>query len=186
MSNDHTVTNTTAAQVVDFWRDAGAARWFRKDEAFDAQFRERFLATHEAAARGELNDWRDSANGSLALLILLDQFPRNSFRNTARMFATDAMAREVARAAIDAGFDRQIAAEMRAFMYLPFEHSESVADQDRSIELTAGLDNETKRYAVMHRDIISRFGRFPHRNAVLGRVTTPDEQKFLDEGGFAG
>lgn len=176
----------TAADVVAFWRDAGPARWFRKDAAFDAAFRARFLAAHEAASRGERGEWADSADGALALLILLDQFPRNSFRDTARMFATDAQAREVARAAIEAGFDAQVEPALRAFFYLPLMHSELLADQDRSVQLNRPLADESLRFAVMHRDIIEKFGRFPHRNAVLGRATTPDEQRFLDHGGFAG
>ncbi|MBI2770969.1 MAG: DUF924 family protein [Burkholderiales bacterium] len=176
----------TAADVLAFWREAGPGRWFRKDDAFDESFRARFLAAHEAAARGELDAWGGSDDGALALLILLDQFPRNAFRQSARMFATDAKAREVARAAISAGFDTQADAALRAFFYLPFMHSELLADQDRSVELNRPLGDESLRYAVMHRDIIEKFGRFPHRNAVLGRATTPDEQRFLDQGGFSG
>ncbi|HSV46069.1 MAG TPA: DUF924 family protein [Ramlibacter sp.] len=176
----------TAADVVAFWRAAGPDRWFRKDQAFDTQFRERFLAAHEAAARGEHGDWAQDADGALALLILLDQFPRNAFRGSARMFATDAQARAVAVAALAAGHDQQVAPELRNFFYLPFSHSEALADQDRAVTLARALDSDTLRWAILHREIIERFGRFPHRNAVLGRSTTPEEQRFLDEGGFAG
>lgn len=175
-----------ASDVLDFWREAGPERWFRKDEAFDARFRERFLATHEAAACGALDAWANSADGALALLILLDQFPRNAFRGTPRMYATDAKAREIARRAVDAGFDRQVEPSPRSFFYLPFMHSERLEDLDRCVELTRPLGEESHRYAVHHRGIVERFGRFPHRNAVLGRQSTPDEEAFLAGGGFGG
>lgn len=172
--------------VVAFWRDAGPSRWFKKDEAFDQTFRDRFLAAHEAASRGDLDAWQRTAEGALALCILLDQFPRNSFRGSPRMFATDAKAREVARAAVDAGFDTQVDESLRQFFYLPFMHSERIEDQDLCVQLTTRIGEESARYARMHRDIVARFGRFPHRNTVLGRATTPEEQRFLDEGGFSG
>lgn len=175
-----------AAAVLDFWRDAGPTRWFRKDDAFDAEFRERFLATHEAAAAGRLDRWRETPDGALALLVLLDQFPRNAFRGTPRMFATDAKAREVARHAVAAGFDRQFEPPLRGFFHLPFMHSEDLADQERCVTLTQDGGEESRRYALHHRDIIRRFGRFPHRNAVLARESTPEERAFLAEGGFAG
>jgi uncharacterized protein (DUF924 family) len=178
--------NATPESVVGFWRDAGSSRWFRKDAAFDEQFRARFLTAHEAALRGELDDWAGDAQGALALLILLDQFPRNAFRDTARMFESDAKARDIARLALRSGFDAQVDAELRNFFYLPFMHSEQLADQDLAVQLTRALGDEPLRYALMHRDIIEKFGRFPHRNAVLGRETTPEEQRFLHDGGFAG
>jgi uncharacterized protein (DUF924 family) len=174
------------ADVLSFWREAGPARWFRKDETFDTEFRSRFLACHEAATRGELDAWAADADGAFALLILLDQFPRNAFRGTARMFESDPKAREIARAAVAAGFDMQFEAGLRNFFYLPFMHSEDLADQDRAVEFARKLGDDPLRYAILHRDIIARFGRFPHRNAALGRVTTPEEQRFLDDGGFAG
>ncbi|MEO7642830.1 MAG: DUF924 family protein [Ramlibacter sp.] len=176
----------TANDIVDFWREAGPARWFRKDPAFDQSFRDRFLAEHETAAAGGLQQWQNSWQGSLALLILLDQLPRNAFRGEARMFATDAKALAVAGAALQAGHDRQAPEELRNFFYLPFMHSESMPDQQRALALTEPLGAEPHRFAVLHRDIIARFGRFPHRNAQLGRMNTHDEQAFLDEGGFAG
>ena len=177
---------TTATDVVQFWRGAGPQRWFKKDEAFDADFRSRFMAAHEAAARGDLAAWAATAEGSLALLILLDQFPRNSFRGTARMFATDPMARDVARAALAAGHDQQTDEALRNFFYLPFMHSEDLTDQDQALALCTALGPDARHHAQVHRDIIEKFGRFPHRNAVLGRATTPDEQRFLADGGFAG
>ena len=176
----------TARDVASFWRDAGPDRWFAKNDAFDAEFGTRFLAAHEAAARGELSRWAKEPEGALALLVLLDQFPRNTFRGHARAFATDPRALAVARDAIEAGLDLRIDEELRRFFYLPFMHSESLADQERSVELNAALDANTQRFAVLHRDIIARFGRFPHRNRLLGRASSPEEQRFLDEGGFAG
>jgi uncharacterized protein (DUF924 family) len=179
-------TPPPALAVVAFWRAAGEERWFKKDEAFDRTFREQFAALHEAAAAGQLNHWLDTAEGALALVLLLDQYPRNSFRGSARMFATDSAARDAAQAAIAKGFDRAVPEDLQNFFYLPFEHSEDLADQDRCIELTARLGPDLLKWAELHRDIIRRFGRFPHRNAVLGRTTTADEKRFLDEGGFGG
>ena len=177
---------SAARDVTGFWRNAGPERWFAKNDAFDAEFGNRFLTPHEAAARGELDHWADEPEGALALLVLLDQFPRNTFRGQARTFATDAKALGIARAAIEAGLDQKIDDELRRFFYLPFMHSESLADQERSVELNAALDANTQRFAVLHRDIIARFGRFPHRNKLLGRTSSAEEQRFLDEGGFAG
>lgn len=174
------------AAVIAFWIDAGPARWFKKDAAFDDEFRARFAAEHEAAANGALDDWANTAEGALALLILLDQYPRNSFRGSARMFATDPKALSIAKLAIAQGFDQVVAVDLRSFTYLPFMHSEQLAEQDRALELYAPLGAESQRFAVMHRDIIARFGRFPHRNSLLGRTTTAEEQAFLDRGGFAG
>lgn len=179
-------TPDEAAAVVRFWRDAGPARWFRKDDAFDAQFRERFLALHERAAAGELDGWAAGAEGALALLILLDQFPRNAFRGGARMYATDARAQGIARAALARGLDEQVPLELRNFMYLPLMHAENAADQELSVAKTAALGGEPYRFALHHRDIIGRFGRFPHRNGLLGRASTGEELRFLAQGGFQG
>ena len=187
--NPSEISTATAADVIQFWSTAGAARWFKKDVAFDDEFRTRFAAEYEAAASGALDDWAKTANGAdvaLALLILLDQYPRNSFRGTARMFATDSTALRIAKQAISQGFDTVVQPELRRFFYLPFMHSEALADQDRSLNLHVPMGDEPMRYAVMHRDIIARFGRFPHRNAQLGRVSTAQELAFLNEGGFAG
>jgi uncharacterized protein (DUF924 family) len=176
----------TAHDVVTFWREAGPDRWFKKDAAFDETIKRRFLATYEAAAAGKLRDWENTAEGALALLILLDQFPRNMFRNSARAFAADPLARAVAAGALVRGFDSTFP-DMRTFFYLPFEHSEDVADQKRAVALyKAAGDADNLKWAEIHADIIRRFGRFPHRNAVLGRTTTAEEQAFLDQGGFAG
>jgi uncharacterized protein (DUF924 family) len=173
--------------VVTFWRAAGKERWWNKDDAFDAEIRARFLKTWEQAAGGGLRDWRASDDGLLALVILLDQFPRNMFRNDARTYATDKLAREAASAAIAAGVDKRVDPELRNFLYMPFMHSEQVADQERCVALfRAAEDPEQVKYADDHADIIRRFGRFPHRNKLLGRATTAEEQRFLDEGGFAG
>ena len=173
--------------VIGFWRQAGPEKWFKKVAAFDEAIRLKFEPTHHRAARGEYDGWAETAEGALALLILQDQFPRNLFRGSAHQFATDPKARAVARAAIERGFDRDIDPALRNFFYLPFEHSEDIADQDFGIALvTEGGVADDLKWAVLHRDIIARFGRFPHRNACLGRITTPEEQEFLDEGGFSG
>ncbi|BAT57648.1 hypothetical protein GJW-30_1_00155 [Variibacter gotjawalensis] len=179
--------NITPATIVAFWRDAGFEKWYAKDEAFDNECRNRFLATHEEAAAGKLAAWEENAEGALALLILTDQFPRNMFRGSPRTFATDPLARAIADRAIARGFDRAIGMPMQTFFYLPFEHSELLADQELSLELFKALgDADGLKWAIDHYDIIKRFGRFPHRNVVLGRETTPDERAFLQSGGFAG
>ncbi|APG86458.1 hypothetical protein SAMCCGM7_pA0119 (plasmid) [Sinorhizobium americanum CCGM7] len=175
-----------AAAVIAFWREAGPTRWFAKEPEFDRAFRERFLAAHEAAARGELLHWTASAEKMLALILLLDQFPRNAFRGTPRMYETDALALGTARAAVNAGYDLQGPTDLQLFFYLPFGHSEDLADQERSVELARRLGEPNLSHAKGHHDIIHRFGRFPHRNRILGRAMTEAEQRFLDEGGFAG
>lgn len=182
----HEDTDSQATEVVAFWREAGPALWFAKDHAFDERFRARFLALHERAARGELADWVRTPEGILALIILVDQFPRNAFRGTPRMYATDELARALAARAVAVGHDQAIDALLRVFVYLPFGHSESLDDQNRSVALVRQLGQPHLAHAEGHRDIVKRFGRFPHRNVILGRATTPEEQKFLDEGGFSG
>jgi uncharacterized protein (DUF924 family) len=176
----------TPEEVLRFWQEAGATRWFRHDTDFDTRFRARFLASHEQAATGALDHWLSTAEGALALVLLLDQFPRNAFRGTARVYATDAKARSAADLAIRAGFDRMVAPELRPFFYLPFMHSEQLEDLERCVVLNEPVGGESLRFAKHHRDIVARFGRFPHRNAVLGRPGTPEEERFLQEGGFAG
>jgi uncharacterized protein (DUF924 family) len=175
------------ADVVTFWIKAGPKAWFRKSKAFDAEIGRRFEALHHAAARGELDGWAETPEGALALLLLLDQFPRNLYRGSPHAFATDPLARKAARDAVDRGFDAQVDPELRQFFYLPFEHSERLEDQEHGVTLcTASGDADLVKWAKIHRDIIARFGRFPHRNASLGRIPTEAEQAFLDEGGFAG
>lgn len=173
-------------EVVAFWRNAGPQQWFSKSADFDAAFRTRFEAAHMAAAARQLDAWLDDATGALALMVLLDQFPRNAYRDTAHMFATDPLAQYFADRAIAAGHDLGVEPQLRQFFYLPFEHAENLAAQNRAVALMETLDADSLRWAVLHRDIVKRFGRFPHRNAALGRQTTQAEQEFLDSGGFAG
>ena len=177
----------TPEDVVAFWRDAGPERWFKKDEEFDQAMTGRFLDLRGQAADGALDGWTEHADGSLAIILLLDQFSRNMFRGSAEAFAADPKARAIADSAVRKGHDRAYDTHLRCFFYLPFEHSESLADQDRSVALVHELgDAEYLKYALLHRVIIRRFGRFPHRNAVLGRHTSPAEEAFLADGGFAG
>lgn len=173
-------------EVLGFWRSAGPERWFSKDPAFDSTFRERFIDLHHAVARRSRDAWLETPSGGLALLLLTDQFPRNAFRGTAHMYATDPLARHFASCAQEKGFMDDIDAPMRLFFCLPFAHSEDLADQDLSVRLHQQLGQPWLTHARGHREIIRRFGRFPHRNAMLGRNTTPLEQAFLDAGGFAG
>lgn len=174
--------------VVDFWRQAGPDRWFKRDEAFDRDISQRFLALHAEAAAGHLDHWSDNATGSLALILVLDQFSRNLLRGSAKAFAQDSKALGLARQAVSRGLDQQIEdRHLRCFFYLPFEHSESLCDQRASVLLFHPLgDANYLQYALLHLRIIERFGRFPHRNDVLGRHTSPAEQAFLDSGGFSG
>ncbi len=179
------------ADIVEFWTSAGPTRWFKKSDAFDDALRLRFEPVHHAAARGAYDAWAETADGALALVLLFDQIPRNLYRGSAHAFATDPLARRVARGMLDAGQDRAVTPALRSFCYMPFMHSEDLADQDLSVRLFerhAADDPERSNldYAETHRGIIRRFGRFPHRNPALGRATTPEEQAFLDDGGFAG
>lgn len=181
-----------AGDVTAFWRAAGYARWFARNADFDEDIRRRFLPTVDAAAAGRLDRWRETDDGLLALVIVLDQFPRNLFRDTPRAFATDAAARAITETALARGADLRAPADLRPFFYLPLMHSESLDDQQRCVAIyeslaAEGPGNEAGlRSAREHADIIRRFGRFPHRNPILGRKTTPDEQAFLDSGGFSG
>jgi uncharacterized protein (DUF924 family) len=169
------------ADIVSFWREAGPGKWFAQDDRFDLAIRSRFLLTHEAAAKGELAEWEISAEGALALIILLDQFPRNMFRRQACAFASDARARAVADRALANGFDQAVDVAMRAFFYLPLMHSEALGDQDRSVRLFEALgDPGQLRYAKEHRATIQQFGRFPRRNHALNRDSTPAERAFLE------
>jgi uncharacterized protein (DUF924 family) len=181
------VTIAIAEDVLTFWRSAGEQKWFAKDDAFDEEIRQLFLPTYEAAAGGSLSKWEATPDGALALTIVLDQFPRNMFRNSARAYSADMLARSVADRALARGFDSKVPANERMFFYLPFEHSETMADQDRCCALFRALgDADLLHWAELHADIIRRFGRFPHRNAALGRATTPEEKAYLDADGFAG
>ena len=184
----------TFQSVLDFWfgplETRGAARpeWFRKDPAFDGEIARRFGSLHRAASRRELEAWRMSAQPMLALVVLLDQFSRNLYRDDARAFAQDAHARECSREALERGDDLALLPVERQFLYLPFVHGEDAADQDRGVELMRSLESfEPTRgaleWAEKHRTIIRRFGRFPHRNAALGRPSTPAELEFLSQPG---
>lgn len=175
-----------ADDVIRFWREAGPPRWFAKDEAFDRLFTERFADAHFAAARRELDAWAGRPDGTLALLLLLDQYPRNAFRGSGHMYATDPLARHFAHGLLSQGFDHRIEPELRVFCYLPLSHSEDLADQRRAVELNKLLGNSSLHHAQQHHDIVQRFGRFPHRNAMLGRQSTAEELAFLAAGGFAG
>ena len=180
----HSQTEEALLHIVRFWNDAGPGKWFAKDDAFDAELRARFFDEHLAAARREREAMLDHADGALAVILLLDQVPRNVFRDSAHAFATDPLAREYAQRAIAAGFDQQVDSTLRIFFYLPFEHSEALADQDRAVALCEALgDVNYIKYAKAHRDVIRRFGRFPHRNQALARVNTAEEQDWLDAGG---
>jgi len=175
------------AEILAFWREAGGERWYRRDDAFDAEVRRRYLELWQQAKAGHLSSWEASDDGALALTIVLDQFPRNMFRDDSSTYASDALAREVASRAIARGADKRVDAALLEFLYMPFMHSEHLPDQLRCIELFRNAGNtENLKYAEDHAGIVARFGRFPHRNHILGRVTTPEEQAFLDGGGFSG
>ena len=171
------------SDVLSFWFGQDRKAWFEKNPAFDEEIRRRFLSLFELGASGKLEDWKNSSADCLALVILLDQFPRNMFRSSLHAFSGDPLALEAARHLVAADYDKRMSADERMFAYLPFEHSESLADQERSCELMQPLGEEPYRYAVRHREIIGRFGRFPHRNAALGRESTPEEIEFLKQPG---
>jgi uncharacterized protein (DUF924 family) len=183
-------------KVLDFWfgregeEGYGEFReaWFTKDPEFDREIRDRFETVYREAAAGRLDHWKDEARSCLALIILLDQFPRNMFRGDPKTYATDEKAREAARHAVERAYDRELPPYGRLFVYLPFEHSENLEDQRLSVELFRGLaaeigSEELLGYAARHMEIIERFGRFPHRNEILGRATTREEAEFLREPG---
>jgi uncharacterized protein (DUF924 family) len=188
---------TAPADILAFWFGRPGepgygqprAEWFRKDAGFDAEIRRRFLPSVEAALAGQLAHWAATPDGLLALLLLLDQFPRNLFRGAVQAFAGDAPARQLAAAAIDRGWDAPLAAVEKLFVYLPFEHSEALADQERSVALFSALADGHPGcegfldYAHRHHEVIARFGRFPHRNAALGRPSTPEETSYLAQPG---
>jgi uncharacterized protein (DUF924 family) len=177
----------TKQEILHFWFvEAQPAQWFQINPDFDQMIRDRFLATCEMASDGVCDRWAEDAEGALALCIVLDQFPRNLFRGDARAFATDDKARRVASLAIRNGFDQVLAPLRRRFLYLPFEHSEDPEHQARSVSLFASMREDDPmgyEYALRHQDIITRFGRFPHRNSVLGRESTEDEMAYLNQPG---
>lgn len=183
-------------EILDFWfgqpdeADYGRQRsfWFTKKMEFDQKLRTRFLTDYEQAVAAPLDHWNSSPRSCLALILLLDQFPRNMFRGTAQAFAADPQALSVAQHAVARGFDQKLLMVQRWFVYLPFEHSEDLADQRQSVKLFATLsydpDNAaTLDYAIRHYYVIARFGRFPHRNKILGRETTLEEAEFLKQPG---
>ena len=185
-----------ADEILEFWfgkpddADYGKSRkvWFTKNPEFDDEVRSRFLNVHNQAAAGELDDWKTTPQGCLALIILLDQFPRNMFRGQPQAFATDSQALAYARHAVTQGFDKELPKLQRWFVYLPFEHSENLAAQRQCVELCEQMDDdldtrEAIDYAYRHLRVIERFGRFPHRNQILGRETTPEEAEFLKQPG---
>lgn len=183
-------------EILNFWfgqtgeAEYGKSRkvWFVKDSKFDTEVQERFQADYELAATGRLKDWEGSAPGCLALILLLDQFSRNMFRGTPKAFAADPQALSLAKHAIAQGFDQELLPVQRWFVYLPFEHSENLADQHQAVSLFRQISNELDstdalEYAIKHLQVIERFGRFPHRNRILGRVSTPEEEDFLSQPG---
>ncbi len=187
---------TSPAEVLDFWfgkegdpeHGEFRSQWFQKDETFDREVTVRFAGLYEEAAAGKLDGWREGAESCLALVICLDQFPRNMFRGDARTHATDGEALDAAKYGIERVLDREIPPLQRMFLYMPFMHAENIEDQRRSVELFERLASEpggpdVVEYAVGHREIVERFGRFPHRNALLERETTPEEAEFLTQPG---
>lgn len=183
-------------EVLDFWFGRSNSpefgkvqnKWFEKNLAFDEKVRSGFLSQYELAASGQLDSWQESPESCLALIILLDQFPRNMFRGTPQAFATDSKALAAAEQAVKNNFDRQLLPVQRWFIYLPFEHSENLEHQQKSVELFSNLQGEPDsesviNYAIRHLKIIERFGRFPHRNEIIGRETTPEEAEFLKQPG---
>ncbi|MEA5571438.1 DUF924 family protein [Calothrix sp. UHCC 0171] len=185
-----------ANEILDFWfgipteADYGKPRnvWFSKQAEFDSEIRSRFLVDYENAAQGLLNEWKNSPKSCLALILLLDQFPRNLFRDTPKAFATDWEALSTAKKAVARNFDRQLLPVQRWFIYLPFEHSENLADQHQAVKLFKSLSHHPDSasaitYAIRHMEVIEQFGRFPHRNSILGRTSTGAETEFLTQAG---
>lgn len=177
---------SSAIDVLEFWWEAGASKWFAKNEKFDAECGSRFMHLIEAALAGELDHWAETPSGMLALIIVLDQFPRNVFRGSPRAFEGDAYALKFANEAVSNEFDKAFPKDVRVFFYLPFEHAEDMEAQEKSVDLTRVLGIESfYHYALIHMDVIRRFGRFPHRNKALGRPSTPEEKKYMAEAGFS-
>ena len=175
----------TSEQVIDFWfEEIDSKSWFKKDDAFDQLLKDRFFETLQRASRAELYTWRESAEGRLAEIIVLDQFSRNLYRGSELAFASDPLALALAQEAVAQGCDRELSSEKRTFLYMPYMHSESLMIHDIAVELFTDLGREDNlKYEIMHKDIIERFGRYPHRNEVLGRVSTAEELEFLEQPG---
>lgn len=178
-------TPDDAQAVLAFWREAGPKKWFAKDAAFDVAFRDRFAPHYSKASRGELGHWRATPEGALAEIILLDQYPRNAFRDTPLAFATDELARGATNALVASGRDHDIPEEMRPFAYMPWMHSETLDDQNRCVKAMTALNERNAHHAREHRKLIERFGRFPHRNEILGRQSTREERQFIAAGGYS-
>lgn len=180
-SGKYYMTISSSDELLTFWfSERVKPLWFNSTLAFDDELREKYLETYQAALKGELTGWEKTTQGSLALVICLDQFPLNMFRNKAESFEGEEPSRQVAARAIQQGFDQQLKGVQKAFLYLPFMHSEDMVDQDYSVSLFSAADLEDNlRWARHHREIVRRFGRFPHRNAILGRTSTPEEIEYL-------
>ncbi len=177
-----------ATDVLDYWSQIGNKGWWVKNPQVDAEIHAKFGKLHADACQGKLDEWADTPDGALALIIVLDQFSRNMFRSDSRCFTHDAKSLEIAKTALEKGFDKKAQEDLRFFFYLPFEHSENIEDQNKSVELFEAYNGspDFMKAALEHQDIIARFGRFPHRNKMLGRETTPEEQAYLDGDGFKG
>ncbi len=172
--------------VLEFWANAGSKKWWVRDNDFDTEIKHQFETTHEHAKNGNLTNWLETPDTTLALVIVLDQFSRNLFRDDAKAFAQDAQCVAIVQNAISNGYDRQMREDIGMFIYLPLMHSESISDQEQCVKEMGRLELEDqKKFAKIHLDIIEKFGRFPHRNKLLGRATTMEEQIFLNEGGFS-
>lgn len=178
-------TFTDPQTIIDFWREAGPDRWFTADPEFDSRIRQRFLDLYERAALGELDSWTEEPNGALALVMLLDQFPRNMFRGHARMYATDPKALQLAQEALARGDHWRVGDDINQFFVMPLMHAEDLAEQDACVALMTEVDPQSLSFALEHRETIQRFGRFPHRNAILGRPSREDEVRFLADGAAA-
>ena len=180
------VMENRAGEVLTFWQEAGPESWYRQDAPFDRTIRDRFGALWDLACAGGCDHWAMGPKGALALIVLTDQFPRNMFRDSPRAFASDARALRIAASALNHGWDLRLAEPMRQFFYLPFMHSEMLTDQDRSVRLFKArmATGDNLLHARAHREVIRRYGRFPYRNAALGRISTPQEDVFLASGGY--
>ncbi|MDA0923037.1 MAG: DUF924 domain-containing protein [Proteobacteria bacterium] len=180
------VMENRAGEVLTFWQEAGPESWYRQDASFDRTIRDRFGALWDLACAGGCDHWAMGPKGALALIVLTDQFPRNMFRDSPRAFASDARALRIAASVLNHGWDLRLAEPMRQFFYLPFMHSEMLTDQDRSVRLFKArmATGDNLLHARAHREVIRRYGRFPYRNAALGRISTPQEDVFLASGGY--